>query len=1021
MLKVALIYLILKVNRRYIMKPKIFLVFSAIILLISAFLLFELHHSAEKEMIQSFGQHQLADTWHISNELEESLSEESRAIELITESISNNHKTENIAASVQNYFEYLKKDHVKSISVYDENGVIVYSTEKNALFSKHEDSDFFRQASLLENKGKQLISTDIPDIFAKSVKKTDFNIIIASPIITNQTGKFAGQFAGIVLAVADLSYVINQFSKDSIHDTNEYSWILDSDGTVLYHSEHPEMLNNNIYAQDNNCLECHESFNYVDTILLKPSGTISYKLNKRPEVLSSFSTLNFKNISWKIALNIPLEEVTESLHSNLIKTVILFIFILISFVGGFILISRGNRLRAKAMEEAQHWKTEHTLELQLREAEKQYKIIVENSPSAIFVQSEGKIVFANPAALSLYGVTDSKDILGKTILDFVHPIEREIVSRRVKEMLESGNSLPVNERRVLRHDNSIIIAEVAPTPTTFQNKPAILMIVTDITERKQTELERQVMKEIADGITSTSSIAEFLKLAHNSLKKRLYADNCFISLFDRDTKLFNFPYFIDYFEQVPPSSMENSCAEFVFRTGKPLLLTKESFRRLAAQNETELVGPQSAAWLGVPLQTSSTVTGVLVIQNYEDDNTYSERDVQFLETVGSQIAVGIERKQAKAALRASEAKWRALYSILPVGISILDKQNEIVDFNAALSSILGIESENLIQGRHKQRSYFRADGELMSAEELPSTRAVKENRVIKNVTIGVKKEDDEIVWTQVSAAPLNLDGISCVVSTIDISHLKRAEEKIIEINNELKQINIGKDKFFSIIAHDLRSPFAGLLGLSEIMAAESPKMPRADIIQISKSLYESVENVYKLIDNLLEWARLQKDSIKLIPDDINLSGLFLQNIDSIKLRASQKDISIINEIPETLHILADEKMISTVLRNLLANAVKFTRKGGKVVGNAIEREDGMIEISVTDTGIGIPSANIDKLFKLGEDVGARGTDNEPSTGLGLILCKEFVEKHSGKIWVESIENVGSTFYFTVPQGTYTQA
>ncbi|MDR3665364.1 MAG: HAMP domain-containing sensor histidine kinase, partial [Ignavibacteriaceae bacterium] len=135
---------------------------------------------------------------------------------------------------------------------------------------------------------------------------------------------------------------------------------------------------------------------------------------------------------------------------------------------------------------------------------------------------------------------------------------------------------------------------------------------------------------------------------------------------------------------------------------------------------------------------------------------------------------------------------------------------------------------------------------------------------------------------------------------------------------------------------------------------------------------------------------------------------------SIEERALQKEITIINENSVVREIYADEKMITSVLRNLLSNAVKFTNKGGKIIVKAKEIEEGLVEISITDTGVGIPADNIGKLFCLSEKLGNIGTDNEPSAGLGLVLCKDFVEKHGGKIWVESRENIGSTFYFTIP-------
>jgi signal transduction histidine kinase len=250
-------------------------------------------------------------------------------------------------------------------------------------------------------------------------------------------------------------------------------------------------------------------------------------------------------------------------------------------------------------------------------------------------------------------------------------------------------------------------------------------------------------------------------------------------------------------------------------------------------------------------------------------------------------------------------------------------------------------------------------------------------------------------------------------NSMDITELKQKEEKIITTNKELEKLNSEKDKLFSIIAHDLRSPFHGLLGLTEVMVKDSHEMSSEEITNYSSSLHELVVNLYSLLENLLEWAQFQKGSLTFMPKELNLSDIFSHSIDSTKQRAIQKEIIILNEIPETLKIYADEKMINSVLRNLLSNSVKFTRKNGIVVGKAREIEEGMVEISVTDSGVGIPRNTVAKLFKLGEKVGSKGTANELSTGLGLVICKDFVEKNGGRIWVESKENIGTTFYFTV--------
>ena len=247
------------------------------------------------------------------------------------------------------------------------------------------------------------------------------------------------------------------------------------------------------------------------------------------------------------------------------------------------------------------------------------------------------------------------------------------------------------------------------------------------------------------------------------------------------------------------------------------------------------------------------------------------------------------------------------------------------------------------------------------------------------------------------------------------TELERAKTIVDKTNEKLSKLNAEKDKFFSIIAHDLKSPFSGFLNLTELMADKTEIFSPAEFVENSKSLNEAARNLYKLLDNLLEWAQIQNGSINFTPKDSDLSKMVADSIATINQIAVQKGISIVNEVPEILRAYADEKMINTVLRNLLSNAVKFTRMGGKVIVKSEQSDNGTIEVSVADNGVGIPENDVRRLFKIEEKVSSKGTEGELSTGLGLLLCKEFIEMHDGKIWVESKENAGSIFSFTLPK------
>ncbi|MBX3008068.1 MAG: HAMP domain-containing histidine kinase [Melioribacteraceae bacterium] len=239
-------------------------------------------------------------------------------------------------------------------------------------------------------------------------------------------------------------------------------------------------------------------------------------------------------------------------------------------------------------------------------------------------------------------------------------------------------------------------------------------------------------------------------------------------------------------------------------------------------------------------------------------------------------------------------------------------------------------------------------------------------------------------------------------------------KKRTRIEEELRKSIAEKDKFFAIIAHDLRSPFQGFIGLAELLAANANEFTKAELTTVSKEMHQKASNLFVLLENLLEWAHVQRGTINFSPQDCSLSEIINHSIEIVAQNADHKNIEIINSAQDSSLVYADEKMIDSVLRNLLSNAVKFTPKGGKVVVSSRLLNNTTVEISVADSGIGMSDSLRNKLFIVGEKVGREGTDGEKSSGLGLLLCKEFIEKNGGNIRVESQKHKGSTFRFTLP-------
>jgi signal transduction histidine kinase len=252
-----------------------------------------------------------------------------------------------------------------------------------------------------------------------------------------------------------------------------------------------------------------------------------------------------------------------------------------------------------------------------------------------------------------------------------------------------------------------------------------------------------------------------------------------------------------------------------------------------------------------------------------------------------------------------------------------------------------------------------------------------------------------------------------IATARDITEKKKDEQRIRRKNDELQTINAEKDKFLSVVAHDLRSPLISFLGLTQIMSEELSSLSINEIQEMAHGMKKSADGLFGLLENLLEWSRLQRGLINFSPREFALKSKVLQIISSFQEQANAKEITVACEIGDDQNIFADENMLASVIRNLISNAIKFTAKSGKVSVSAMNSESG-VRMAISDTGIGMDENIRENLFQIDAHTSRQGTEGEPSSGLGLVICRDFVEKHGGKVWVESEEGKGSTFYFNIP-------
>lgn len=301
-------------------------------------------------------------------------------------------------------------------------------------------------------------------------------------------------------------------------------------------------------------------------------------------------------------------------------------------------------------------------------------------------------------------------------------------------------------------------------------------------------------------------------------------------------------------------------------------------------------------------------------------------------------------------------------------------------------------------------------------------RKLKENPTLKDIPvifISALNETKDIVNALQAGAvdfitkPFQAEEVTARVST----HLQLYQQSrmLQEQSKELKDLIATKDKFFSIIAHDLRGPLGGFLTLTELLTDESLEISAEQQKELTADLNHSAQNIFRLLENLLEWARMQQGQTSFQPKNINLLELINESIKPLLDATRNKELNIVIGVPSDQLIFADSNMMQSVVRNLISNAIKFTPKGGKVEISSGFTESNSTVVVVSDSGIGMDQVIKSNLFKINVNNSRSGTEGELSSGLGLHLCKEFVEKHKGEIWVESEENKGSSFYFTIPQ------
>ncbi len=372
-----------------------------------------------------------------------------------------------------------------------------------------------------------------------------------------------------------------------------------------------------------------------------------------------------------------------------------------------------------------------------------------------------------------------------------------------------------------------------------------------------------------------------------------------------------------------------------------------------------------------------------------------------------------EQRKIEFALKESEDKFRQLVESSSDWIWEVDKNGKYTYVSPQVEDLLGYKPKEVLG---------KTPFDFMPEEEAARVGDIFLNFINKKIpfrnleNINLDKNNN-IVILETSGVPIfdekgGLQGYRGVDR--EITERKNAEKKIMEQNKELKDLNETRDKFFSIMTHDLKSPFNTILGFSDLLIKDLDNKNYDKLDEYARYIYNSSEHSVKLLMNLVEWSHSQSGIIKFNPEIISLELIINETILLLENSARKKSLKISIREPVDYRFLADKNMLKTVLRNIVSNAIKYTYPNENILIYA-EENKAEIMVSIEDNGVGIEENRITRIFELGDNNSTYGTDNETGTGLGLILCKEFIDKHGGKIWAESKKGKGTIFRFVIPK------
>ncbi len=616
---------------------------------------------------------------------------------------------------------------------------------------------------------------------------------------------------------------------------------------------------------------------------------------------------------------------------------------------------------------------------------KKYKLLSENVSDGIVLIEDDKIKYVSPGVAQLLGrnLEELKQITLDEIFSFIHPEDTQRIRNKVYEAHKNQVKNYRYEYRSQKANGEYIWVEDALNSEYDENGNRIRTIIRarDITKRKQAE---QALKE---------SEEKFRKAFETHSAVKLIIDPTNGSIFDANI----------------------AASEFYGWSQHRLKQMKIQEINTLSPDEVknEMISAKEHKKNHFDFSHKIKNGSIKDVEVYSTSFKLQGKDL-----LHSIIHDVTDRKKAEQALQEKTSFLSTIMETSPVGITTVDKTGTITYANNRAEQILGLVKEEITSRTYDAPLWKHTDidGSSFPDEKQPFNIVKKTLKTVFDIQHGITWPDGTVVILSINAAPIkdNTGKFNGMIASFeDITELKKAEQALKEYSKKLEEANATKDRFISVLGHDLRSPFNTLLGFSDLLIRKVDKYDKEQLKTFASTIHTTAQHTYNLLINLLEWSKSQRDKIPFNPQTANLYTLAYETYMLLKESSEAKKIEIKLDIPEQLEIEADRDMVRTVIRNLLSNAVKFTRENG-FIHVSVKETAQTVKIAISDNGTGMDETIKNSLFKIGETTSKKGTSNEKGTGLGLLLCKEFTDKHNGSIHVESEPGEGSTFIVTLP-------